>query len=279
MVIESTFNDLFQHKLHFLEGVAADAPLAVVEDEVPVVFHLDDGGLKRPLGILVFVEARVAIERSVIARGDLGKLVAFEESEVVIDDLNNLIEQFVLIYFMTENLLERDGVGRIAREAFLVDVDARAKDALRNATTCERRFDERAAELAILPIDVVGPLERDALHIAVEHFLDGHGLNFREQKLAARRHKARVNEQREDDILSGLALPGVRSLSASCRLIVGSHECVLSGLQRAQVLIGGVGFRQMYCFHTDKVKPFCGKYKIKIVLLQHDTDGRTSPEG
>ena len=87
---------------------------------------------------------------------------------------------------MSEDLGKRDGVGGVADEPRLVDVEAYADEAAREVDALEVVLDEDAAKFLILIIDIVGPLDADVCGVLCKHFADGDGNEFTEGELFAR---------------------------------------------------------------------------------------------
>ena len=75
------------------------------------------------------------------------------------------IKDGLAVYLMSQYPTKRHGVWGIAAEHLLVDVDAGADDAGLDVLCFERCLNECAAELAVAPIDVVGPLHANVIYI------------------------------------------------------------------------------------------------------------------
>ena len=93
-------------------------------------------------------------------------------------------EQLGAVYAVAEDLAERDGVGGIADECQLVDIEAYADKGAREVGPLEVVFDEDAAELVVAMVDVVGPLDMYVADIAAQHLAEHHGDVLAEEELA-----------------------------------------------------------------------------------------------
>ena len=60
---------------------------------------------------------------------------------------------------MADDLRQRDGVGRIAAELCLVDVQPHAKHAILNVSVSDGSLDQCSADFAVVPINIVGPFQ------------------------------------------------------------------------------------------------------------------------
>ena len=148
------------------------------------------------------------------------------------------------------NLAERHGVGRVAGEAPLVYVDARAQYHALQSATAYRRLDERSAELAVAVVDVVGPLQLHAVGIGIERPLQGQRFGHSQHKLVAYRHLHGAYLYREEQVLSLSVLPSVASLSASGGLVACcDHHHILVAPIGVQIGIGRIDGVQSYHSH------------------------------
>ena len=92
-------------------------------------------------------------------------------------------EQCLAVGLLPENMAERYGVGCIAGETMLVDVEPHADDAAGNGATLDVVFDEDAAELVVVVVDVVGPLDAYVVGIVAEGFAERYGDEFADDEL------------------------------------------------------------------------------------------------
>lgn len=92
-------------------------------------------------------------------------------------------EQTLAVDGVAEYLAERYGVGCIAGETMLVDVDPHADDAAGNGATLDVVFDEDAAELVVAVVDVVGPLDAYVVGIVAEDLAERYGDEFADDEL------------------------------------------------------------------------------------------------
>lgn len=138
------------------------------------------------LDSLAVEEGGVALVQCVAREPCRGVLVQ-ELCEVCGDGM----EQFLALHLAPEDLAERYGVGGIAEEGRLVHVEPYADDASGQAAPLDVVLDEDAAQLMVSVVNVVGPLDADVWSICREHFADGYGDNFAENKLLAGSNVAR----------------------------------------------------------------------------------------
>ena len=129
----------------------------------------------------------------------------------------------------------------------LVDVNADAEDARFQHVVGNRCLNERPADFAVIPINVVGPFECDAVSVAVERTFQGKRASHRQDELLGGRNHRWSYPQGEEQVLPSFALPRVGALSPSGSLIVSrdSYKIIVSR-QLAQVAIGGIGLFKVY---------------------------------
>ena len=99
------------------------------------------------------------------------------------EGMAHLGEQTLAVDGVAEYLAERYGVGCIAGEAALVDVDPHADDAAGNGATLDVVFDEDAAEFVVAVVDVVGPLDAYFVGIVAEDLAERYGDEFADDEL------------------------------------------------------------------------------------------------
>ena len=92
-------------------------------------------------------------------------------------------EQRLASDLVPEDLEERYGVGGIAGEVRLVDVEAYADDGAGNVRAFYVVLDEDTAQLAVAVVDVVGPLDAYAVGVAAQHLAERYGDELAEDKL------------------------------------------------------------------------------------------------
>ena len=126
------------------------------------------------------------------------------------------------------------GVAGGTAEVGLVDVHAEADDGLLDGGGAELVLDEDAAELTVVPVDVVGPFDAQVFIGIGEEF--GQTVGNGEGNAA-------------QEVLAPGGVPGVAALASSGSLVVGHDGNV--GLHRVpgvglEVGVGGVGLFQVY---------------------------------
>ena len=166
-------------------------------------------------------------------------------AEVFLDGVEHLFEQMIEVKLMACDLAERYGVGSVAVEFALVDIDARAVDAPLHALFPYAGLDDGAAYFPVIPIDVVRPFEREAVGISVKYLLDGQCFGLREQELPLHGHMFRMHHDGEEQVFARLAFPGVGAVATPGGLVVGpddGHLLVFGRLIVAQATAGGVSF-------------------------------------
>ena len=123
--------------------------------------------------VLVAVQAEASVERIVIFAYD-GVLVAFHDPLVIgIKGFGKLIRHSFYWRIESGDVEERYGIGRVAAEYLLIDVQPDAENATCDFLSRHGSLDERAANLAVEPIDVVRPLQLYGSAIVVEHGFHG----------------------------------------------------------------------------------------------------------
>ena len=155
-------------------------------------------------------------------------------------------EQCLAVGLLPENLAERYGVGGIAGEVCLVDVEAYADDGAGDVCAFDVVLDEDAAQLVVTMVDVVGPLDAYVVGIAAQHLTECYGDELAEDKLLRR-----ADGETEEQVLAALGLPRVSTLPSSCCLIVGADE---QDIFRAGALpgvgVGGDGLGKVYAVYA-----------------------------
>ena len=172
-----------------------------------------------------------------------GLLVAGAES------IDKLVENRLDVVGMTRNLEQRNGVGSIAHESCLVDVESYAHDGAGKSGAAQYIFDEDAGYLLVLPVDVVGPFDGEACGIAAEQVGHGQRNGLREQKLLVGRDVFGAQQQAEGKVLARFRFPRVTPLSTSGPLGIGVDDIALGqvpvGIELLQIGVGRSGFDQV----------------------------------
>ena len=86
-----------------------------------------------------------------------------------------MCQYFTDVILVARNLAQGDGVGGIAVEAFLVQIDPGSRDGAADMDAGQVVFNQRAANLFVFPLDIVGPIDGDAFRIAGQHVIQGQG--------------------------------------------------------------------------------------------------------
>lgn len=160
-------------------------------------------------------------------------------------------EQCLAVNLVPENMTERYGVGGIAGEVRLVDVEAYADDGAGDVCAFDVVLDEDAAELVVPVVDVVGPLDAYVVGIAAQYLTECYGDELAEDKLLRCGYVHGAEGEAEEQVLAALGLPRVAALASSCCLIVGADE---QDIFRAGALpgvgVGGDGLGKVYAVYA-----------------------------
>ena len=109
-------------------------------------------------------------------------------------------------------------------EALVIDVHPYADDRVVHALTRQAVFDEDAGELAVAPVDVVGPLDGQALALLLGHeggegAADGYGDELGDGELLTSLQHVRAQEQRAGDAVALTGDPAIAAHPSACRLL------------------------------------------------------------
>ena len=85
-------------------------------------------------------------------------------------------------------------------------------------------LNKRTADFPVVPVQVVGPFDGDAVCIVAECRFQGERIGHGENELTGGRYVLGRIAYREQQVLATLALPMVRAASTSCRLVVGPYQ-------------------------------------------------------
>ena len=155
-------------------------------------------------------------------------------------------EQCLAVNLVPENMTERYGVGGIAGEVCLVDVEAYADDGTGDVCAFDVVLDEDAAQLVVPVVDVVGPLDAYVVGIAAQYLTECYGDELAEDKLLGRRYVRRLEGEGEEEVAPGSRLPHGAALPTPCSLMVGGDEGegavggALTGIPVGRVRLGKV---------------------------------------
>ena len=138
-----------------------------------VIFHLYEGTLELAVGILVPVESLAAVEREMIDARNIHIVGTAEQLIILLECLDDLLQHLFPIHLVTQNLSQGYRIGRIAVELGLIDVHPGTEDASLDALGIDRGLYQRAADLPVVPIDIVRPFQRNAVGIGIQGILVG----------------------------------------------------------------------------------------------------------
>ena len=195
----------------FLEEVVVEGAVVVLEGEGAVGGDGGDGGheavaccvLKGVHGAVVTVQGFHVALMQVTAC-----LVVTQGIHQLLDAGADTLQQQLQVVLTACDIDEGDGVGGVAEEALLVDVDADAHDAGGDVGAVEGVLQEHAADLFVLPIDIVGPLDGEAVTC-----LGGQRLDDRQRRrlaqveLVAGLDGRTLEQEGKREVLAVLALP------------------------------------------------------------------------
>ena len=133
-------------------------------------------------------------------------------------------EDFLTVVFLACEQLQRGGVGCVATENGLVDVDAHAHDAVGDVLALQVALNQRSTDFLCTHINVIGPLHLHTFHILGEGLLNRHRHALGKQPLTGCQDKVRMAEQGKGQILALLRLPRITLLSSTFRLVVCHHQ-------------------------------------------------------
>ena len=192
-----------------------------------VWLYAQDAGLEEPLCIAERIHPFAAIETLVVFL----RQVLRETFSVLLQILvvaryeeQHIREHGMQVFLLPCDLRERHRIRRIADECLLVDIQSDTSNAARYAPLCiQHILYEHAADLLVLPIDVVRPLHAHICYAAIQGLLHTEGDDFREDELLARLHEIGIQHEAEEQILALLTFPAIAPLPLSCRLEIGHH--------------------------------------------------------
>ena len=98
-----------------------------------VILHLYEGTLELSIGILIAMEALATVEREMIDARNIHVIGTAKQFIIFLECLDNLLEHFIPIHLMTQNLSQGYRIRRIAVEFNLIDVDSDTEDAALDA--------------------------------------------------------------------------------------------------------------------------------------------------
>ena len=187
--------------------------------------------------------------------------------------IDDVLEDEATLEVAAHKLTQRDGVGGVAEEALLVDIDAAANDAAVDEGAAKGVLDEDAGNLLVADVDIVGPLDGDGVvpdrgrdggcwggqegggrrQDRGDSVADAQGDGFGEEEEMGGRQRGGRDEEAKEEVLAAGRLPVVASLAATGRLVLGRDKGDGGGDRRAvggEEGVGGRGLIQLYHVET-----------------------------
>ena len=140
---------------------------------MPIILYLDEGSLKLAVLVLIPMITLAAIEREMIDTRNILIVGSSQQLIISFECLENLLQHLFPIHLVSQDLSQRHGIGGIAQELGLIDIDANTKDATLDATGVDGGLYQRAAYLLVIPVYIIRPLERETLGVCIQRLLDG----------------------------------------------------------------------------------------------------------
>ena len=140
-----------------------------------VILHLYEGTLELSIGILIAMEALATVEREMIDARNIHVVGTAKQFIILLECLDNLLEHFIPIHLMTQNLSQGYRIRRIAVEFHLIDVDSDTEDAALDTLGVDGSLYQRTTDFLIVPIHIVRPFQCDAVGIGIQCILHGKG--------------------------------------------------------------------------------------------------------
>lgn len=150
---------------------------------MPVGFHIGDRGSECLSVAAKRIVSVVAVERgeilfaNALRRPGEGLEVASAES------VDKLVEHLFEGVGVACDLEQGDRIGSVAEKYRLVHIQSDADDSSGKCAAAQDILDEYAGDFPVFPIDVVGPFDREARGVAVQHVDNGQRNDLREQEL------------------------------------------------------------------------------------------------
>ena len=211
--------------MDFFEGETAGDTVVAEDFEASVFADAFYGAVKVPAGgvgpCMAFAEA-VEFGRVALPEGFLGEVD--EENPEAIEEV---LEDVVEVVGLTGEPAHGGGVDKGRVPLRLVDVEADAEDGAGDPSACEAVFDEHAADLAVVDVDVVGPFDDggDAVIVA-EAVAEGDGREGGQPHLLAGLQPSfrELQQDGEGEVLAGLGEPVIAPLAAAVGLTAGGDD-------------------------------------------------------
>ena len=127
-----------------------------------IVLNLYESTLELTILILIPMITLATVERKMVDARNIHIVGTTKQLVIFLECLDNLLEHFLPIHLVSQNLGKGYRIRRIAAELHLVDVDANAEDAALDAFGIDGGLYQRTADLLVVPIHIVRPFQRDA---------------------------------------------------------------------------------------------------------------------
>lgn len=209
---DMTLND----KLHLLEGIAAVAAAIVAQLEMTIVLHIYQLSHEGAILVNIRMIALTTVEQREILAADI-------LTQIAVHTLKDVVKQLLAVCLVAMNLPKRHRVGGRTHETLLVDIHSHTDDAVAYLLTLQSVLNQYASNLAITPIDIIGPFDAQVADMLAQRITDGQRDSHRDMELTTGRNVSWVNQHREQQVLAPLALPGIHATAATCRLVVGNY--------------------------------------------------------
>ena len=125
---------------------------------------------------------------------------------------------------MPEELPQRNGIGRIAHEAWLIDIDADAHHGTLHHRSSELVIEKHSTDFLLTHIHIVRPFHTDSFDIRIKRLSDCQTSDFRKIELLGSAHPLWTKDEGEHEIFSAIALPFRSALSVTTSLKIGTHH-------------------------------------------------------
>lgn len=187
----------------------------VMKDEVAIILDLHECGLKFSILVSILEVAVAAIEIRGIKRHDLLIVAIAQVEQKALERFDDLFQQFVAVCLLADDLIQRHGIGCIAVELLLVNIDARPDNAVAYMPLRQTVLNDGTTDLLVFPIDIVRPFDGDAVGVLRQYIAEGQCQCLRDKELGMQRHPHRMAEDGEEQVLAPFTLPLVRALPST----------------------------------------------------------------
>ena len=169
---------------------------------------------------------------------------------------HELLQHKVSLHVVPHDVRQGTRIGSITQEASLVYVDADANRRAPDLRSLQVVLDKYASHLAVLIVDIVGPLNAEAWRKRIEGVSNGKGCHLRNSEHPSDRQVARHQAKAEKEILGSLRFPSVRVGTPSSALELSRHErrpAVARRAEMAQEVVCGVHLIEPYHTKTRRI--------------------------